>query len=171
VASQATRRLFFALWPDDAQRAAIVHRRERLGDPGSKRAPDHNLHLTLLFLGNQPADRLDDILQAGEGIGVPPFDLVLDRYGHFDSARVTWLGGEAVPEAIELVAELGRRMAGIGVEFRPRPFVPHVTLFRKVAALDPLPPVDPMTWRVKSFSLIESIPSRPYQVLRTLFLS
>jgi 2'-5' RNA ligase len=171
VTSQATRRLFFALWPDAALREAIVRRRERLGDPGPKRVPDHNLHLTLLFLGDQPADRLDHILGAGEAIGVPPFDLVLDRFGRFDSARVAWLGGDAVPDAIELVAVLGRRMQGIGVEFRTRPFVPHVTLFRKVASLAPAPVIEPLLWRVTSFSLIESIASRPYQVLRTFSLS
>jgi len=42
-----------------------------------------------------------------------------------------------------------------------------VTLFRKVSEGRNLPPVAALTWPASEFALIESIPSRPYQVLRT----
>ena len=166
-AAEATRRLFFALWPDAALREGLVQRRRVLEARFSKRVPDHNLHLTVLFLGDQPADRLDAIEDAADAIRSPAFELLLDRLGWFKRARVVWLGGAAPEAGRSLVAALERSMGGLGLDFDRRPWVPHVTLFRKIGDGRNLPPVAPLAWPVREFSLIESIPSRPYQVLRT----
>jgi len=166
----ASRRLFFALWPDQSTRGAIVARRQALEHWLSRPVPEHNLHLTLLFLGNQPTERLDHIEAAADAIRSPSFELLLDRFGEFERARVVWLGG-AAPEAGRGLAEtLERSMRGLGLDFDRRPWVPHVTLFRKVDDGRNLPPVAALRWPVREFSLIESIPSRPYQVLRTWWL-
>jgi len=169
-AAKASRRLFFALWPDAALRDGLVQRRRPLEARLPKRVPDHNLHLTVLFLGNQPGDWLEAIEDAADAIRSPSFELLLDRFGEFERARVVWLGG-AAPEAGRGLAEtLERSMRGLGLDFDRRPWVPHVTLFRKVDDGRNLPPVAALRWPVREFSLIESIPSRPYQVLRTWWL-
>jgi 2'-5' RNA ligase len=155
------------LWPDATVRASILARRDALGPISRRRVPDHNLHLTLLFLGNQPAERLDEIQSVADSISIHSFSLVLDRFGWFSRARVAWLGGEAPGAARELVARLSGAMTEIGLRFDQRPFRPHVTLFRKVDRRPDFPKIRPLRWPIENFSLIESIPGRPYHVLRT----
>lgn len=170
LAAEATRRLFFALWPDAALREGLVQRRRVLEARFPKRVPDHNLHLTVLFLGDQPAERLEVIEAAADAVRSPAFELLLDRLGWFKRARVVWLGGAAPEAGRDLAEALVRGMHGLGLDFDRRSWVPHVTLFRKVDDGRNLPPVEALRWPVREFSLIESIPSRPYQVLRTWWL-
>ena len=162
-----TRRLFFACWPDEQVRAEIVERRRLIEGLSRRRVPDHNLHLTLLFLGNQPADRLPDLMDAADGLDAAGFVLQLDRFGWFPAARVAWLGGAPPGQAQALVRDLSERCGALGLSFDRRRFHPHVTLFRKVERRPVFPPAPVLDWSVDEFALIESIPSRPYQVLRT----
>jgi RNA 2',3'-cyclic 3'-phosphodiesterase len=128
--------------------------------------PDHNLHLTLLFLGNQPAEKLTEIQSLAGEIRTDTFSFELERFGWFSGARVAWLGGEAPEAAVELVASLSSAMRGLGLQFDPRPFHPHVTLFRQVRNRPDFPQPPPLKWPISEFALIESISSEPYQVLR-----
>lgn len=161
------RRIFFACWPDDSVRREIVARRRLIEGLSPRRVPDHNLHLTLLFLGDQPAESLPALLAGIDALSSTAFVLDLDRFGWFPGARVAWLGGPAPDAARELVALLSDHCHARGIRFDPRRFHPHVTLFRKVERRPSFPPAPPLAWSVTAFALIESIPSRPYQVLRT----
>ncbi|NEZ05051.1 RNA 2',3'-cyclic phosphodiesterase [Wenzhouxiangella sp. XN201] len=167
-----TRRLFLALWPDERIRAEIVARREALGTTdGPRRVPDHNLHLTLLFLGDQPADQMAAIETAVTAVEGRPFACVLDRFGWFPGARVLWLGGEA-PAAMQILySGLFEAVTGLGIRLDRRPLRPHVTLFRKVARRPELPRPEPLTWMVEHFGLVESVPGRPYRVLKSWSLN
>ena len=162
-----TRRLFFALWPDPDIRSAIAQRQDALGRLSRRRVPEDNLHATLLFLGDVRADLVEPIAAAAGDVRGAPFEMVLDRFGWFARARVVWLGGPAPAAGKGLVAELAGAMAGIGVRADRRPWVPHVTLFRKVGGRPALPEPDPIHWQVEECALVESVPGRPYQVLRT----
>lgn len=161
------RRLFFALWPDDAIRAEIVDRAGPVRALGRHRVPDHNLHLTLVFLGQVPADRVPALLDDAGRIGMHRFTLRLDRYGLFQSARVAWLGAERVPAGEALVDALQGVAVGQGITVDERSWCPHVTLLRRVHALPSLPAPRPVDWPVRDFALVESIPGAPYQVLRS----
>lgn len=167
MARTDTRRLFFALWPDEVLRVGLVERREQLGPVSRRRVPDHNLHLTLVFLGDQPADRLPRIEAAAGQVRGRACELVLDRFGWFPGARVLWLGGEPPAALAACRRDLAARLERSGLTFDRRPFCPHVTLFRQVSPRPAQPQPPPMRWPVRDFSLIESIPGRPYQVLRT----
>jgi RNA 2',3'-cyclic 3'-phosphodiesterase len=160
------RRLFFACWPNDSIRREIIARRCLIDGLTRRRVPDHNLHLTLLFLGNQPADRVEEIQSVASDISAQGFCFSLDGFGWFPGARVAWLGGEAPEAAVELVADLATAVGGLGLKFDPRPFHPHVTLFRQVRRAPDFPEPAPLQWPIEEFALIESIPSQPYQVLR-----
>jgi RNA 2',3'-cyclic 3'-phosphodiesterase len=95
-----------------------------------------SMHLTLKFLGDVPADEIDDL---AEGVGLAcqgkaPFAIEIAGLGAFPNAhrpRVIWAGIQgdkdqllalqtAVEEAMEM---LGHRPEG-------RPFSPHLTLAR-----------------------------------------
>ncbi len=163
---EVSRRLFFACWPDANLRAEIVKRRRLIEGLSPRRVPDHNLHLTLLFLGNQPAACVPSLLAAMDQVTTTAFELTLDRFGWFPGARVAWLGGHAPAAAQALVSRLSALCEQLGLQVDRRPFRPHVTLFRKVSGRPELPDPEMLVWPVREFALIESIPSRPYQVLR-----
>lgn len=162
-----SRRLFFALWPDNDIRRGIVERCGMLGQISRKRVPDHNLHLTLVFLGDQPAGRLPEFESAAEAVSAARCELRLDRFGWFARARVAWLGGEAPENLAGLQADLGSAMIDLGLNLDRRPFRPHVTLFRKVSRRPAFPQPTPLVWPVAEFALVDSVPNRPYSVLRS----
>ncbi|MEX0915665.1 MAG: RNA 2',3'-cyclic phosphodiesterase [Wenzhouxiangellaceae bacterium] len=168
--SRSHRRLFFALWPSPEIRAGIVRRRELINGLSRRRVPDHNLHLTLLFLGDQPADRVPRIVDAAGELRAPAFDLLLDRFGWYARARVAWLGGPAPAGGQALAAGLTARMDALELAFDRRPWAPHVTLFRKVAKRPEPPAVEPLDWPVSRFVLIESVPGKPYEPLASFEL-
>lgn len=165
----ATRRLFFALWPDAATRAAIEARRDALGALSKRVVPAANFHVTLVFLGDQPAERLASIEDDAERIRprCRGFALRMDRFGWFARARVAWLGGQPPVPGAALAGELHRGLSALGLAPDARPWRPHITLFRGVTRRPELPRPDPLDWDVTSFALVESVPGHPYQVLRT----
>lgn len=165
--SSETRRLFFALWPNEALRREIAARREVLGRISRRRVPEANLHMTLVFVGDVPADAVPAVEAAGAAVHSAPFELVLDRFGWFPGARVVWLGGEAPDAGRALVASLESALDERGIGCDGRPWRPHVTLFRQVAGRPRLPEPAPLAWPAREFALVESVPGRPYQVLRT----
>jgi 2'-5' RNA ligase len=98
--------------------------------------PEHNLHLTLKFLGKTPASRVNELagLMAKAGRGIPPFLLRVEEAGAFPSLRaprILWIG---IREPLELVRKLHQNMenalSGAGFPRDERPFHPHVTVGR-----------------------------------------
>ena len=164
------RRLFFALWPSPSIRAGIVKRRKCVEGLSRRRVPDHNLHLTLLFLGDQPGDRLDEIVAAVESLHAVGFGILLDRFGWFARARVAWLGGDVPSAGRAVVAQLSARMTSLGLQFDDRSWTPHVTLFRQVRKRPAFPDIEPLDWPVDRFELVESVPGQAYAPLATFKL-
>lgn len=98
--------------------------------------PEHNLHLTLKFLGETPASRVNELagLMAEAGRSIPPFMLRIEEAGAFPTIRtprVLWIG---IREPLELVRKLHQNMenalSGAGFPRDERPFHPHVTVGR-----------------------------------------
>jgi 2'-5' RNA ligase len=149
------RRLFFALWPDATTRQAITRATRRaVRACGGKPTPTVNLHVTLAFLGPVTPEDLVRV----ESIEPPPgaaFELVLDRLGHWDRARVLWLGPSEAPVALRsLERDLWDRLVALGFERERKPYSPHVTLARKARSVDA--DVEPVVWRVDGIALVES---------------
>ena len=152
-------RLFFALWPDRAVRAALDRRRRDwpLGGP-ARAVPTRNLHLTLHFIGNVPRDRADCLRRAARRVEGRAFELVIDRRGWFRGARVGWLGVPDTPPAqAALHGVLGARLGDCAFRPEARAFHPHVTVARKLSRGPGPGIVEPLGWRVERFALIESV--------------
>jgi 2'-5' RNA ligase len=157
-AAKGKRRLFFALWPDDATRVAIRHAtREAVRRAGGRAIPPENYHLTLAFLGAQPESRLSAILRVAGDIQPPRGELRLEHLGHFARARVLWLGPARTPESLrDFARALWDGLEPIGIARERRPFAAHLTLARKANRL-PNMSVCPLEWRYRGFALIESV--------------
>jgi 2'-5' RNA ligase len=152
-------RLFFALWPDGAARAALerwaaaIHRLA-----GGRATRGDSIHMTLAFLGDCDPDRLVELKAAAAGVRVRPFGLVLDEAGFWKHKHLAWAGAARTPEALAtLVTDLRAALVGARFAFDPKPFVPHVTLVRRARAGFAMPPLEPIRWQVDGFVLVRSV--------------
>ena len=169
--AEPTRRLFFALWPDNETRAAIASlARERVHTQARRVAAD-NLHITLAFPGNVTV-RVQTCLEeaAGSIIGAP-FELSIDRMGYWSGPRIIWAApAQTPPELWSLAATLREVLAACGLEPEKRPYQAHITLARKASRAMAVTRIAPLVWSIGNFCLVESV-SEPagvrYQVLRT----
>jgi RNA 2',3'-cyclic 3'-phosphodiesterase len=162
MGSTETERLFFALWPDAALRHTLYKATRQVAKiSGGKPVPAENFHITLVFLGSLvPADAAIAREVAG-GIRSGAFDLTLDRLGFWPKPRVVWLGPSQVPEAARLLArELISGLQARGLKLDTKPFMPHVTLARKVSKPGEFGPMTPVQWPVTGFVLVRSV-TRP----------
>jgi 2'-5' RNA ligase len=155
--TDAAQRLFFALLPDAATRAALA-RLQPLA-PG-RAVPVENLHLTLAFLGRQPGAAVAPLEQILARLALAPLALRVDNLGYFSGPRIAWAGMTRPPAALlDLQARLTAALQQAG--FAPDShagFRPHVTLARQAAP--PLPATDaafaPLDWRVGRIALLAS---------------
>jgi RNA 2',3'-cyclic 3'-phosphodiesterase len=152
-------RLFFALWPDAAARAALerwsaaIHRAA-----GGRATRGDSIHMTLAFLGATEPERLDELKVAAGSVRVDPFDLVLDDAGFWKHNRLAWAGAAQTPAALAaLVSDLRTALAAAEFAFDPKPFVPHVTLVRKARPGFTMPALESIRWQVTGFVLVRSV--------------
>jgi len=163
-------RLFFALWPDEGVRDALVALTR--GALRRGRAVAHeNLHITLVFLGAVSPQGRDCAEAAAGGVVGAPFTLTLDRLGSFRRAQILWSAPSEVPSALyDLVGALNRGLMRCGFEPDARAYRAHVTLARKVRGRVPQTTHEPVAWHVDWFHLIEShtrSDGARYRVLRS----
>lgn len=147
-------RLFFALWPDVGTRTALMQLQD---DMRGRVIPYDNLHLTLVFLGQQPTALLPSLKDLLTHIPAATLMLTIDQLGYFPRKRIAWAGMHAIPHT--LLALHRSLMAGLlraGVQLREeQDFKPHITLAREARL-----PVDmvftPIAWQVGELALVQS---------------
>ena len=93
-----------------------------------------NLHVTLKFIGNVDAGKLDAIRAAlAEVRSASAVELHLRGLGFFPNEnrpRVLWTGMEALPNLATLAADMDARLEKLGIPRETREFSPHLTLAR-----------------------------------------
>lgn len=166
-------RLFFAVELPDDVRAVLSRLRPPTGAPG---AADYRwvdaalLHITLLFLGQQPRDALPRLRTAAREAAATsqPGRFYLGAAGSFGparAARVLWVGlrGDVAP-LLRLHDRLARGLRAAGFAGEDRPFAPHITLARgrRSAALEaalrwpPAQPIPPLPIPLQELTLLLS---------------
>jgi 2'-5' RNA ligase len=159
-------RLFYALWPDDAARAELM--RLQSGLHGRLTRYD-NFHITLAFLGQQPAALLPALKEILERLPTGSMTLTLNRSGYFSRNRIAWAGMHAPPDALfELQRSLAQLLVRKQVAYDAQSsFKPHVTLARNAS-----PPSDmvftPIVWRASQVVLVQSDMQRDGVIYRVL---
>ena len=105
--------------------------------PGGPRwTPPSRWHLTLLFLGDVPADRLAPLTDAVAPVvaATPPLSLQLAGGGRFGPRRrpaVCWVGLDGdVVGLTDLAVRLAAAARALGLPVEDRPFRPHLTVGR-----------------------------------------
>ncbi len=157
-------RLFIAIslpesWTAALHSASAVLRKHSLHGSFTRR---ENFHLTLAFLGNlaspAPAQKAMSAVEAA------PFILRATAPGRFcrPDGDVWWVGIAPCPGLSALQRELCIRLRAAGLSVEERPFIPHLTLGRRVTVQDSFSPrllesvLPSLEVPVDSFSLMQS---------------
>ncbi len=117
------------------------------------------LHNTLVFLGNVPERRLEALQLAAHEAGGTPFPLRLSEARYWGHNHIVYATPIRTPEPlVSLVAVLQDRLERHRFHFDRRDYQPHITLLRHAKWRDePLPDMQPVTWSVGSFVLVQSL--------------
>ncbi|MDR1574925.1 MAG: RNA 2',3'-cyclic phosphodiesterase [Treponema sp.] len=143
-------RLFIAVNFNEEIKSRLVQIRDRIGAQtlrGNFSRPE-NLHLTLVFLGETPADEVPAICSimadAQRTLSLREFTLDFTHTGCFKrrNRELWWIAAEKTDPALGVLAELRRRLTGgllaAGIAFDNRPFNAHITLGREIKHSSPI---------------------------------
>ena len=147
-------RLFFAL-PCPAESAASIDRWRADCRVNGKPVRASNLHITLVFLGAQPAEQLSQLLQLADSITAPCFELSLDRLDLWPEGLLHLAPNSIPHELLQLASQLRQRLEDAGFIVEPRTYQPHLTLARQ-SRLPELTTAPDFHWTVRKFSLFSS---------------
>jgi len=147
-------RLFFALWPDDKTRTKLMQLQTAMR---GRIIPYENLHLTLAFLGEQPASALPVLKEILVHIPALTATLTLDRLGYFANKRIAWIGmHDMTNELLMLQKELAQAILRHDISFDTQyDFKPHITLARDASLPDDIV-FTPIIWRANQVTLVQS---------------
>jgi RNA 2',3'-cyclic 3'-phosphodiesterase len=160
--SDRSRRLYFALWPDDALRAALSAATARaVRVAGGRAVPPENLHVTLAFLGSVPGHRVAAAQAAARLVTVAPGVQAFDRVAQWGRSGPLVLAATRVEPALAgMQATLANALLAADFPLDRREFRPHVTLARRPTARWPAaPPEAPggrLEWSWSTFVLVDS---------------
>jgi 2'-5' RNA ligase len=114
---------------------SLQHELRRLGAQVSWTRPS-NIHLTIKFLGDVAATRIEDVKRAVEraAAGRPAFEIEVGGTGCFPAPRnprVLWVGLTAIPGPLrDLHSALESELAREGFPKEAKKFSPHLTIGR-----------------------------------------
>jgi 2'-5' RNA ligase len=157
AATSDSLRLFYALWPDDATRAALQKLQMRVR---GRHMRYENLHITLAFLGQQTVAQLPLLKKILADLPRCDIALSIDRLGYFKKPRIAWAGTHAVPDALTMLQNaLVQALEQHGIVFdRHNHFKPHITLARDAEPPDDAP-FEVVTWHARQSVLVQSMQS------------
>jgi 2'-5' RNA ligase len=153
-----TLRLFFALWPTAAVRMDLGSAAAALPLAApARRVPAVNHHLTVAFIGEVAATRLDALRAIGRAVRAPRCEISLDCYEYWPKPECIVALARTVPPALQsLWDELHGALAAAGFALRAKKLRPHVTLVRHCSAAPAWPPLAPIEWPADALCLVRS---------------
>lgn len=152
-------RLFFALWPGEETRRALWQVSGKLHQVwnGRRMKPD-TLHMTLVFLGDTPIEKLGALRNIAARMDIRKFSLTLDHAACWRHNKVGFLSpDESPPALLQLVHGLEDKLEEAGIMFDERPYKPHVTLLRNTRCTTQVA-FQPIPWNIEEFVLVSSTP-------------
>jgi RNA 2',3'-cyclic 3'-phosphodiesterase len=158
-----TSRLFFALWPDEPQREALVQAAARaVRSCGGRPVSAANLHVTLAFIGSVPRARVPELEVIARKVAAgcaqeAPLTLRFERLAHWRQPQILCvLAAEASAGTHALATALKDATAAAGFAPDLKPFQAHVTVARKVLHAPRRPALRALEWCFDAFALIDS---------------
>lgn len=163
-------RCFFGLELEPNDKLAIDRWRSVSLPPLDNPVSADNLHITLAFLGQVEVARIEALAEAASKVRASEFSLLVDQLGYWPKPKTLWIGPTLVSPALEdLAGKLGQLASRFGLPRDSRPYIPHISLFRKQSDNPPaalMPPAFELEFR--RFCLFESLSTKTgvrYRVL------
>ena len=155
----STKRLFFALWPDNRQRDQLRDVINSVAKTVEGRAVERrNWHVTLPFIGQLDEQQIPDLQALASQIQVEPFRLVFDRLEFWARPKVACLAAATVPPELDnLVASLNDVLKLVGVTPEDRAYRPHITVSRNARSFTTERLTQRATTQWSGFELMESV--------------
>lgn len=155
----STKRLFFALWPDNRQRDQLRDVINSVAKTVEGRAVERrNWHVTLPFIGQLDEQQIPDLQALASQIQVEPFRLVFDRLEFWARPKVACLAAATVPPELDnLVASLNDVLQLVGVTPEDRAYRPHITVSRNARSFTTERLTQRATTQWSGFELMESV--------------
>lgn len=153
-------RLFFALWPDAAQRIALAAWQTALhAQCGGRVMRPEGLHVTLAFLGEVEEARLEALQLAAQEVVAQPSVLTLDGARYWGHNHIVYAAArEDPPKLLQLASGLQQNLLRHGFRLDAGHFQAHVTLLRNArCGAAPLPALASVRWPVNEFALVRSV--------------
>lgn len=121
---------------------------------------DTTLHSTLMFIGDIESHALEALQLAAREVSTETFKLGFDHAGYWGHNHIVYAApGQIPPPLAQLVETLEQHLDAHRFKFDRRAYQPHVTLLRNARWHDaPLPAMQPASWQVRSFALVQSAP-------------
>lgn len=158
----STKRLFFALWPDDRQRDQL----RNAISPVAKLVEGSAVyrgswHVTLAFIGDFEERLVPALQEAARAVRFEPFRLRFDRAEFWPRPKIAALAAQTTPPEMErLVASLKIVITDAGVIAEPRQLRPHITIVRRAKPFETQRLAQPIMVEWTGFELIESVSER-----------
>lgn len=155
----STKRIFFALWPDDRQRDRLRDHISPLAKLVEGQAVYRgNWHVTTAFIGEFPEARIAELLARAADIAVEPFRLRFDRVEFWPRPKVASLVAPTVPSELQRLVEAHCALLGeFGVRVEERTYRPHITVVRRARPFETQRLAQPAVVEWSGFELIESV--------------
>ncbi|MEA3031007.1 MAG: 2,3-cyclic 3-phosphodiesterase [Sphingomonadales bacterium] len=164
---QPLHRLFYALRPPPAA-ASHLHDRCAWLRPAHRRVGPDRLHITLNILDDRPClplDLLAAMVAVGDAVAANPFRIIFDQLSG-GRRSIVLRPSEKIAALHRFQRHLAEGLAHAGVETRrDARFSPHITLLHRGCS-GFTEAVDPVSWRVEEFFLIESLVGWTRHVVR-----
>jgi 2'-5' RNA ligase len=161
-------RLFISVNCDDKVKNQFLSVQEKIKTQsvkGSFTRPE-NLHLTLVFLGETPDDKIpliSSVIDKALNPPIAPFTLTFSTVGCFKHSKkeLWWIGTERNDMYVGILETIRQRitegLSSKGVSFDNRPFNPHITLGREIKHTSPIIiPKQEIIYPVNRISLMKS---------------
>ena len=155
----ADKRLFFALWPDDRQRDNLRDVIRPLVDSVEGKLVDRrNWHVTLVFIGAFPEEKIPLLLAAASRVECAPFRLRMDRLTYWARPKIACLQAMSVPDELaRLKAGLEDALLPLAIEPEVHTYRPHITLARNARHFEAQPLERPVALPWSGCALMESV--------------
>jgi 2'-5' RNA ligase len=157
----AEKRLFFALWPDLRQQEQLRNTISPIARLVEGNAVNRgNWHVTLVFIGQFPEERVAELLSAVADIQAKPFRLRFDRLSFWQRPRIACMQAMSVPPPLEaLVNDLNGVLKSFDCPLERGNYRPHITVVRNARSFESIVLARPLELQWSGFELIESVSS------------
>ena len=153
-------KVFFALWPDAAERIQLSAWQAPLKQLcGGREMRGETLHNTLVFIGDVGRPRLEALHLAAQEVSGERFLLCFDTARYWGHNHIVYAAPSCLPQQLtQLVGTLEQSLVRHRFEFDRRAYQPHVTLLRNARWTDaPLPAMRQVCWQASDFALLQSV--------------